>query len=169
MHTNLDMAENGINDYLVKLLGLKDIEYLKIVKEELPLDLNEYGLGRIGFLGEKISFKGFIDIIRDRFSLTQLRYVGDKSDYLSCVALCSGSGADLIETAAQKGADVLLTADIKYHQAQYAEQLGLNLVDAGHYQTEYYVKTILYDYFVSKLEGVSIFKSELNTDPWKYD
>jgi len=47
--------------------------------------------------------------------------------------------------------------------------LGINLVDAGHYQTEHYVKTLLYDYFVSKLTGVKIFKSELNTDPWKYD
>jgi hypothetical protein len=129
----------------------------------------KYGIGRIGFLEEEILLGEFLNKVKKSFELKQLRYVGDLNAGIRCIAVCSGSGADFIEIAAKKGADLLLTSDIKYHQAQYAEQLGIALADIGHYQTEHYVKTLLHDYFSCKLEGVKIFRSELNTDPWKYD
>jgi putative NIF3 family GTP cyclohydrolase 1 type 2 len=52
------------------------------------------------------------------------------------VALCGGSGASLFREARNQGAEVLVTGDIKYHEAREAEELGLALVDAGHFATE---------------------------------
>ncbi len=52
------------------------------------------------------------------------------------MALCSGSGASLLRDAARSGADVLVTGDVKYHEARDAEDLGLALIDAGHFPTE---------------------------------
>ena len=50
--------------------------------------------------------------------------------------MCGGSGAGLIAEAQRRGADVLVTGDIKYHEARQAEDLGLALLDAGHFATE---------------------------------
>ena len=62
------------------------------------------------------------------------------------VALCSGAGADFIGKAAFKGADVYLTGDVKYHDAQKAVQQGINVIDAGHFATEFPVVKVLADY-----------------------
>jgi putative NIF3 family GTP cyclohydrolase 1 type 2 len=53
------------------------------------------------------------------------------------VAVIGGSGGDYIETALQKGADVFITGDLKFHQAQQAALYGLPLIDAGHDATEW--------------------------------
>jgi putative NIF3 family GTP cyclohydrolase 1 type 2 len=52
------------------------------------------------------------------------------------VALCGGAGAGLLQAAHRHGADVLVTGDVKYHEARQAEELGIGLVDAGHFATE---------------------------------
>jgi putative NIF3 family GTP cyclohydrolase 1 type 2 len=62
--------------------------------------------------------------------------VGNPDLPLSKVALCSGSGASLLRTSVRAGADVLVTGDIKYHEAREAEDLGIALIDAGHFPTE---------------------------------
>jgi putative NIF3 family GTP cyclohydrolase 1 type 2 len=52
------------------------------------------------------------------------------------IALCGGSGASLLHEAARKGADLLVTGDVKYHEAREAEALGILIIDAGHFATE---------------------------------
>jgi putative NIF3 family GTP cyclohydrolase 1 type 2 len=42
----------------------------------------------------------------------------------------------LIQEAKRRGADVLVTGDVKYHEARLAEDLELALLDAGHFATE---------------------------------
>jgi putative NIF3 family GTP cyclohydrolase 1 type 2 len=65
-----------------------------------------------------------------------LRLTGQPGRSVHKVAVCSGSGAGLVSTAAHQGADVLVTGDIKYHDARQAEDLGIALIDAGHFPTE---------------------------------
>ena len=67
---------------------------------------------------------------------TTVRVAGDHGRPVRRVALCSGSGAGLLREAARAGADVLVTGDVKYHEAREAEALGVALVDAGHFATE---------------------------------
>ena len=52
------------------------------------------------------------------------------------MALCGGSGAGLLQSAHRQGADVLVTGDVKYHDARQAEELGIALIDAGYFATE---------------------------------
>lgn len=165
MHTNLDLANDGINDYLAFLFELENVQILKAI--EINGD-SKIGLGRIGTLKQFIKLNDFLRIVKKLLKIPYIKYVGDLNSFLSTVAICSGSGAGLISDAAKKGADLLLTSDIKYHQAQLAEELGIILIEAGHYQTEVIVKSLLNDYFSSKLKGVNIYKSVINTDPWKY-
>ncbi len=96
----------------------------------------ERGLGRIGVLSASTTLGEFVAFVRERLGLQGLRYVGDAGRRVRKVALCGGSGASLLRTAQYQGADVLVTADIKYHEAREAEALGIALVDAGHFATE---------------------------------
>jgi dinuclear metal center YbgI/SA1388 family protein len=94
------------------------------------------GLGRIGHLSDTVSLGDFARQIKKTLPAPGLRYVGDPSARLSKVALCSGSGASLLHEAARAGADVLVTGDVKYHEARDAQDLGIALIDAGHFPTE---------------------------------
>ena len=70
------------------------------------------------------------------------------------VALCSGSGAEFISRAAFLGADVYVTGDVKYHDAQQAIAKGMHVIDAGHFATEYPVVPVLARRLAAELEGV---------------
>jgi dinuclear metal center YbgI/SA1388 family protein len=94
------------------------------------------GLGRIGRLGEPLSLADFARRLSRDLGVPGLRFVGDPEARVSKVALCGGSGASLMRRAVRAGADVLVTGDVKYHDARDAEALGLALVDAGHFGTE---------------------------------
>jgi len=144
--------------------------YEKIAYDLYPVDNSsvKHGLGRIGFLKQEIEFNDYMKFVKMILNNQQIKYVGKPRDIVRCIAICSGSGAELIVQAAEKGADLLITSDIKYHQAQLAESLGINLIDAGHYNTEIIVKSLLYEYFKSEIKGVNIIKSSINTNPWNY-
>jgi len=109
--------------------------------EEVAYDLYElqnvtgrYGLGVIGGLKKPLALPDFIDLCRDRIS-PQLRIAG-LARTVERVAVCGGSGASLIEAAGAAGADVFVTGDVRYHDAQRAIASGLVVIDAGHDATE---------------------------------
>jgi dinuclear metal center YbgI/SA1388 family protein len=94
------------------------------------------GLGRVGRLPEPLTLAEYAGQLKKVLSAPALRFVGDPEARISKVALCSGSGASLLREAARSGADVLVTGDVKYHEARDAEDLGMALIDAGHFPTE---------------------------------
>lgn len=94
------------------------------------------GLGRIGYLPTALPLVEFAAIVKERLGLLGARFVGDAERLVRKVALCGGSGASLLREARSQGAEVLVTGDIKYHEARYAEELGMTLIDAGHFATE---------------------------------
>jgi dinuclear metal center YbgI/SA1388 family protein len=95
------------------------------------------GIGRIGMLKQSLSLDQFVSRIKEEFAVEGLRYVGDGSRTLGKVALCGGSGSSLLQEASSQGADVLVTGDVKYHDAQEALALGIALVDLGHFASEF--------------------------------
>ncbi len=123
-HTNLDCVSNGVNDVLAARLKLRELE---------PLD-EASGLGRIG-LSEIEDLDEFAAFVKKSLKADYVA-VGSAGKKVARVAVCGGSGADLIDVALQKGADTLVTGDLKYHQAQNAVFSGLNIIDAGHQATE---------------------------------
>ena len=102
-----------------------------LLNETIP-----YGLGRIGRLVEPVSLKHLADSILRKLDCIALRIVGNPTRIVQKIALCSGSGISLLRDAVRAGADLLLTGDVKYHEAREAEMLGIALIDAGHFSTE---------------------------------
>ncbi len=95
-----------------------------------------FGLGRVGRLAAPESFPAFSDRVKTALGLTQVKVAGPTDRQVGTVAVCGGSGADLLAAATTAGADVLVTGDVKYHEAMDAAAIGLTVVDAGHFATE---------------------------------
>ena len=128
-HTNLDAARGGVNDVLADRLGLNDVT--EIPRKDCP----EQGLARIGVLGEPMEVKDFAAFVRDQLGAAHVTFAGGEEPVFK-VAVVGGSGADFMDDAMAAGADTLVTGDVKYHVAQKALNMGLNLVDGTHQLTE---------------------------------
>lgn len=137
--------ECRIETILPERIAPKVIEAMVAVHpyEEVAYDVyplynrgSEFGLGRIGNLAKEVMLGDFIQQVKQALSLQYVCAAGDLAKNIRRVAVCGGSGASLIEIAAQAGADVLITGDVKYHEAQQAVSLGIAVIDAGHFATE---------------------------------
>lgn len=147
-HTNLDKAEFGLNDYVAKKLGLRDI--VSLVPEE---DLKEdHGLGKIGDLERPLSADEWIAVVKENLAIEDLYGAGQVSQKIKKVALCTGSGSDLMGNAKFKKADVFITGDMKYHDGQRAEELGLWVINAGHFGTEKWVSACFAEILQNQLD-----------------
>ena len=124
MHTNLDIAQGGVNDVLLSLLGA-----------EYSDTLDRDNCGRVGKLAQEIKFADFLEICRTRLHGNGLRYY-DAGRRVSKIAVLGGSGGDAVEDAFNKGCDTFVTADISYHEFLLAQELGINLIDGDHFGTE---------------------------------
>lgn len=94
------------------------------------------GLGRIGLLPEETSLGDFVATVKRELGVTQVAYIGGAERKVVKVAVCGGSGGDLVSRASFRGADVLVAGEVKYHDGLLASQLGLAVVEAGHDATE---------------------------------
>lgn len=117
---------------------LKAHPYEEVAYDLLPLanQRTDIGLGRIGRLAQPITLAAFAGQVKDALGGASLRWVGEPNRLVGKVALCGGSGASLLAEAVRQGADVLVTGDVKYHDAKIAQELNIGLIDAGHFATE---------------------------------
>ena len=131
-HTNLDCTPGGVNDRLAAALGLTDIQVI----DPMGVDMagQEWGLLRSGTV-LKQSLEDFLPIVKAALGCEGLRYVsGGKS--VCKVAVGGGACASELMDAYRAGCDTFVTSDVKYNQFWDAKDLGMNLIDAGHFYTE---------------------------------
>ena len=140
-HTNLDIAVGGVNDVLAEKIGLSKLSTFVITSQEE--DGTMESLGRIGSLPAPMAVEDFAAQVREALPAEHVRLVNAGARPVRKVALCSGSGAEFIQKAAFMGADAYVTGDVKYHEAQTAVELGLHVIDAGHFATEFPVVEVL--------------------------
>ena len=131
-HTNLDVAAEGVNEVLARTLGLNDIAVINPEGEDAQG--RPYGLLRCGTVGE-ITLKAFLTGVKEKLDCDGLRYV-DSGKPVRKIAVGGGSCAGEMMEAVNAGCDTFVTADVKYNQFREAYELGLNLIDAGHFHTE---------------------------------
>jgi dinuclear metal center YbgI/SA1388 family protein len=112
--------------------------YEEVAYDLIPLQnqVPGAGLGRIGRLQQATTLDAFAARVKSALDCDHLRLIGAGDRAIHKVALCGGSGVTLLQTAHRQGADVLVTGDVKYHDARLAEELGIALIDAGHFATE---------------------------------
>ena len=155
MHTNYDVSDGGMNDAFSKKLGLTNLQVL---------DESE-NIGRIGEIKE-ISFDDFVKLLKSTFSFTDIKLIGDHKTSIKKVALSLGSGSHHMSFAKRKNCDVFLTGDVTYHTALDAIQMGLTILDIGHY-AEVIFKDSIFDDLSEKFLDIEFIKSNVNTNPYK--
>jgi dinuclear metal center YbgI/SA1388 family protein len=130
-----------------------------------------YGEGAIGTLKKEMSADEFIKFTCKCLNAQGVRYTNGKKKKIYTVAVCGGAGYDQIENAISAGADAFITADLKYHTFQDAENKIL-LIDAGHYETEVpsltTVKEKFEEFFAASKEKIKVNLFSGSTNPVKF-
>lgn len=134
-----------------------------------PVDdvLTHAGLGRVGELARSESVKTFAGRIMRWLGLPSIAWSGDGGRQVRRVAVVPGSGRSLIDEAAQR-ADVLITGDVGYHDAQRAEEAGLTLIVAPHEDLEWQALSLWSSALSGSLAGagVEVVLSSRWCSPW---
>lgn len=125
------------------------------------------GLGMIGELENPMQERDFLMYVKSKVQTGGIRHSDFLNKKVSKVAVLGGSGSFAIAAAKAQGADVLVTADLKYHDFFQAEKHIL-LADVGHFESERYVKNYIYDYLTKKITTFAIILSGKNTNPVNY-
>lgn len=161
IHTNLDRAPGGVNDVLAQYLELTDVHPLS---GENASD-NSVHLVRIGRLKSPLSPEEFLRYVTEKLpQVYVLRHNGPPRNLESVdtIAVCGGAGGNFWEEVWQKGIQVYLTADVRYHT--FVEAQGrLWILDAGHFETEQMVCEQIQKYLQKRFPELSIAISRYHT------
>lgn len=160
MHTNLDSAPGGVNDCLAVALGLEDVSVLAPAGEDAQG--RAYGLGRVGRVAPQ-PLAQFLATVRQTLGCEGLRYA-DAGREVRRVAVGGGACGEFAAQALALGCDTFVTSDIKYNGFIDAREMGLNLIDAGHYQTEQVVLPYLARQLASHFPSLTVQLSAARTD-----
>ena len=163
-HTNLDCAPGGVNDCLAAALGLREIQVIA------PSGVDElgtpWGLLRQGVVkNQPLAY--FLAHVKAALRCEGLRYA-DGGRPVHRVAVGGGACASELMDAVNAGCDTFVTADVKYNQFWDAKDLGLNLIDAGHFPTENPVTALLAEKIAAQFPEVTVKISETHRDCMKF-
>lgn len=124
MHTNLDIANDGVTVRLCEAIGLKNVK---------PF-VAENGFALRSAEADNLTPEDFAALIKEKLNFS-VRYVAGERN-INRVLVCSGSGGKFLKEAISFDFDALLTADIKHNVFIDAVNSGVSVFDGGHYATE---------------------------------
>ncbi len=136
LHTNFDLATGGVADLLMARLGFKEHEILAPDPRGLVHRGSAVGMGRTAKIRPRVTLSELVSRVFRALSISGARVAGAKDMTVGKVAVVPGSGADFIGLAKEAGCDAIITGDVKHHQARDAEELGLAVLDIGHFTSE---------------------------------
>ena len=139
-HTRADKCSGGVNDILAEILSLREVE-----------SFGEGELGRIGNLAEECELDVFLESVKTRLGCDIIRYA-DGYNTVKRVAVVGGDGKDFIKAAIASGADTYVSGRLSYNTMEEASEMGINLIEAGHYFTEAPVTSFFRD-LVASFDG----------------
>ena len=120
-HTNLDCAPGGVNDTLMSLMGAKSVR--------------GEGFVRIGDLDDGMTFGDLCERAQKKLH-APVRAYGAADTPVGTLGCCSGAGSGELYEAKALGADCFITGEVKHDRALDAMDMGLCLIEAGHFETE---------------------------------
>ena len=134
-HTSMDAYLHGVSGRMADKLGMSDYQIL------IPSAADkQVGLGVIGKLPIPMNWVDFLKKVQQIFDCS-LRYIDACTEQVQTIAICGGAGAEFAGEAIQQGADVYITADMKYHEMQTAcGQIGV--IDLDHWTSEHFTREI---------------------------
>ena len=125
------------------------------------------GAGVIGELAVPMEELTFLNYLKTIFGLTVIRHTKLNGKPVKRVALCGGAGSFLISSALGSGADVYITADMKYHE--FFDANGEILIaDIGHFESEQFTVDLLQENLELNFPTFAVLKTTVATNPVYY-
>lgn len=163
-HTNWDSVNGGLNDTLVEMLGFSK----GIIMDKNQFD-SDAGIGRVVDLNEEMTVLEIISLIKSSLGIKNLRYAGDLTKNIKRVAIVNGSGQDFFNYAEKLGSDLIITGDTTYHFVSDYKEIGLNILDIGHFNSEWPVLIKVSEKVKEKLDSdVEFIISKEAKDPFEF-
>lgn len=158
-HTNLDSAWDGVSHEMAHMLNIENLEVLEPKNAD-----GSVGLGVIGEISPTPTLE-FLRKVKDAFGVKALKYSKDWNGIVvKRPALCGGSGASLIRDAIARGADAIITGDVRYHDfTEYGR--SLLIADIGHFESEICSRRIFSRIIRERYPDFIIYFSEKETNP----
>ena len=171
-------SEKEIRIELVFPAHLRNLLISTLIKnhpyEEVAYDIislsNDYqsvGSGLMAELPEPLTEEGFLHMLKTSFNLSVIRHTPFLGKNIKKVAVCGGSGSFLIEKALKTGADIYISADIKYHEFFDANN-QMVIADIGHWESEQFTTDLLIEILQAKFPTFAVLKSGIKTNPVNY-
>ncbi len=153
---------------IVKAL-LENHPYEEVAYDIYTMNNVHYGIGAgvIGELEEPVEEIIFFEKIKKVFKCHVIRHTGLRHQSVQKVAICGGAGSFLMPDALKEGANIFITADVKYHEFFDAGE-KLVVADVGHYESEQFTIDLLHDLLVHNFPTFAVLKTEVNTNPVQY-
>lgn len=162
-HTNLDSARDGINEEIVKLLGFTN----STIIEKSKTNIEGCGIGRLVKLNEEIDVNELITIVKEKLGIKNLRVAIGK-EKVSKIAIINGSGQDFFAKSLRLGADCIITGDTSYHFVSDYKEMGVTILDPGHFPTEWITFLNVMKKVEDKFDVIEFISSKTNKDPYEF-
>ena len=163
-HTNMDSAWQGVSFRMADKIGMTGVQFLDDNRVE-PYGEQESIMAGCGVIGdiEPKPAREVLKRVKAAFEVGAVRYSGDGDRMVSRVALCGGAGGFLLDKAVEQGAQLYVTADMRYHDFLDNSQ-RIVVADIGHYESEHFTKEIFLEIIQKKSPtfAVAFAKSETN-------
>ena len=158
MHTNFDKVI--MSDLAAEKLNMLEINNVEDTDE---FENRVLGYGKIGKLSSKMNVGQLCNFVKQQFGLESVKVFGDMNTMVDTLAVMPGSGKSFIKTAAEKNVNVMITGDIDHHEGIDARDMGLTIIDAGHYGIEHIFIKYIKEYINSKFSEINIYMQELKS------
>lgn len=144
--------------------------YEEVAYDIYPLEIKgrQYGMGNVGVLDKPKSLEDFIGVVKEKLNVRNVRIIGDIDGKIRKVAVFCGSFDRGVAGVAKSKADVLVTGDVKYHDAMDMLEMGMCVIDAGHFNTERIIVNRLVELISGNFPQIEVIKSNMEEDPFKF-
>jgi len=165
----LNLVYSKLNRSRIVKELIKNHPYEEVAYEIVTLQNTDQsiGMGMVGELSEPMGETEFLQHVKQEMNVSVIRHSALLGKKVNKIAVLGGSGAFAIEAAKASGAQIFITADIKYHEF-YKGEGKLVIADIGHYETEQFTKNLLVDYLTKKIPNFAIRLAESKTNPIQY-
>lgn len=146
LHTNLDSSFSGLNDFLGDKLGFGEGKIIDPIKDNLSEEeVSVNGIGRVYTFSKREKLTDIIKTVKEKLKLEIVTVSGYDTENAEVkkVAVVNGAGSSYWRKAKKMGADLLITGDLKYHEALDAKEEGMYILDVGHYESEHFFHMII--------------------------
>jgi dinuclear metal center YbgI/SA1388 family protein len=156
LHTNFDVCVMA--DLAAEKLGLHSREILEVTGER---EGKPEGFGRLGLLPQEMTLEALAEMVKQRFDLEYVTLTGARDTKVQKAAISTGSGKSGIGACLENQVQVLITGDVDHHTAVDALEMGLCLIDAGHFGTEKMFADYMAGYFEREVSEVQAYVSRM--------